>query len=111
MFHVGKIYLSKRGKAVKIMSVKHFGTSYHCVKGSDNKWRYARPSDAGRVTASAFDMSCLDNLIVGSEQPDDTNVTYRSQTLHKLRNKLRMVLERIMLKSSLGRIRIIRSLR
>jgi hypothetical protein len=74
MFKVGKVYLRKDGKKIKIMGVSNFGTSYHCVKGSDHIWRYARPSDAGRCTGSPFDMIYPYNLIVGSEQADTSDV-------------------------------------
>lgn len=72
MFEVGKTYLTQEGKEVTIIAESQVGTDYHCVKGNDGLtpeggWRYARHEDAGRVTASAFDMSEPRNLVVGSE--------------------------------------------
>jgi len=64
VFEVGKTYKTQEGKDVKIMQAKFINSDYHCVEGDDGVWRYARPSDAGRVTASAFDMSDPRNLVV-----------------------------------------------
>lgn len=63
MFEVGESYKTQEGRTVKIVEEQHVGTAYHCVCGDDGVWRYARKSDAGRVTASAIDMSCPRNLI------------------------------------------------
>jgi len=63
-FIMGQTYLTQAGEKVTIVDESNVDTDYYCVKGDDNKWRYARKSDCGRVTASAFDMSCPHNLIV-----------------------------------------------
>lgn len=65
-FEVGKTYRTLSGKSVKIIAEHNRNTGYACVQGDDEKWRYDRPQDAGRVTGSPND--CPDNLIVGSEQ-------------------------------------------
>jgi hypothetical protein len=63
MFAVGEVYKSKEGHDILITEESMVGTPYHCVMGIDGIWRYARPSDAGRVTGSAFDMSDPRNLV------------------------------------------------
>jgi hypothetical protein len=75
MFKVGNTYKTQEGKDVKIIAESYVGTAYHCVQGDDGLtpeggWRYARKSDAGRVTGSAFDMSDPRNLIP-PETPDE----------------------------------------
>jgi hypothetical protein len=67
MFLLYESYQTQEGKTVMIVDESQVGTQYHCVKGNDGPWRYARQSDAGRCTASAFDMSCPQNLVVPDE--------------------------------------------
>lgn len=92
-FIVGRTYLTQAGKRVKIIAENvKYGPYYTCVQGDDGEnavfedpvhpgiyefrpgseagWRYDRPSDAGRCTASAFDMSDPRNLVPGSEQAE-----------------------------------------
>lgn len=92
-FIVGKTYLTKEGKKVKIIAEsiqpgvrgvcvqgddgvtyveehwKHKGI-YEIVEGNTLGWRYDREGDEGRCTGSAHDFSEPRNLIVGSEQND-----------------------------------------
>ncbi|HYF37535.1 MAG TPA: hypothetical protein VD994_19695 [Prosthecobacter sp.] len=53
-FKVGKTYLTKAGKAVRVTSQRHCPP---CFRGSDGIWRYNRIGDLGRVTGSAHDRS------------------------------------------------------
>jgi len=64
-FEVGKRYLTQGGETIEILAETHL-EGYECVKGSDDIWRYNRPSDLGRVTASAFDMSDPRNLVASA---------------------------------------------
>lgn len=67
MFMLYETYETQEGNKVMIVEESQVGSQYHCVKGDDNIWRYARQSDAGRVTASNFDMSDPRNLVVPDE--------------------------------------------
>lgn len=91
-FIVGKTYLTKEGKPVKIIAEsvqpgvrgacvqgddgvtrvephwKHKGI-YEIIEGNMLGWRYDREGDVGRVTGSPHDFSDPRNLIAGSEQP------------------------------------------
>ena len=62
-FKLGEIYTTQEGKSVKIIEESTM-PSYEWVRGDDNICRYNRPNDRGRVTASNFDMSCPQNLVV-----------------------------------------------
>lgn len=68
-FVVGQAYRTKSGDTVTITRELQPGTPYGCVEGSDGLWRYNREWDRGRVTASAFDMSCPMNLVPERDQP------------------------------------------
>lgn len=66
-FELGKTYLTKAGKPVKIIQVTNT-PGYEAVQGDDGEnttlgWRYNRAEDRGRCTGSAFDMSDSRNLI------------------------------------------------
>lgn len=52
MFEKGKIYKSRASEDILIVDESDAGGAYHTVKGHDGVWRYARESDAGRVTGS-----------------------------------------------------------
>lgn len=76
MFQLFETYETQEGNKVMIIAESQVGSQYHTVKGDDGVWRYARKSDAGRVTASNFDMSDPRNLVVPDEyavapQPED----------------------------------------
>jgi hypothetical protein len=62
-FELNATYRTKGGELVKIIEVSTHLPGYECVKGEDDIWRYNRPNDRGRVTASAHDMSDPRNLI------------------------------------------------
>jgi hypothetical protein len=90
-FIVGKTYLTKEGKRVKIIAESR-RRGYECVQGDDGVtrvdemictpgvyeitegselgWRYDRKGDVGRCTGSPHDFSDPDNLVPGSEQPN-----------------------------------------
>ena len=67
MFQLYETYETQEGNKVFIVEEGQVGTQYHWVRGDDNICRYARKSDAGRVTASNFDMSDPRNLVVPDE--------------------------------------------
>jgi hypothetical protein len=67
MFNLYETYETLDGKKVFIVAESNVGTAYHTVQGDDGLWRYARKSDAGRVTGSVFDMSEPRNLKVPDE--------------------------------------------
>ena len=62
-FTLGKTYKTQGGDAVLIIAVSDKHVNYATVQGDDGLWRYNRPDDRGRVTASAFDMSEPLNLV------------------------------------------------
>lgn len=64
-FELGKAYRMQNGELITITKVNRDSPSHACVEGSDEIWRYDRPDDAGRCTASAFDMSDPRNLVPG----------------------------------------------
>lgn len=91
-FIVGRTYLTREGKRVKIIAENtKYGPHYTCVQGDDGEtivhedpfckgvyeitegsergWRYDRYGDVGRCTGSAEDDPR--NLVAGSEQPED----------------------------------------
>lgn len=73
MFDCGCSYKTQNGNTVRIDEARDIGGPYHTVMGSDGIWRYARQSDAGRVTGSNFDMSHPLNLVVPNEQGQDND--------------------------------------
>lgn len=68
-FILGKTYQTLDGNFVKIVGEfdKH-GERFVEVLGDDDKWRYDRPQDCGRVTGLPHTMTYPKNLIPGSEQ-------------------------------------------
>lgn len=67
MFYLYETYDTLDGQRVMIVEEGQVGTQYHWVRGNDGICRYARQSDAGRVTASNFNMSDPRNLVVPDE--------------------------------------------
>ncbi len=68
-FEVGKVYKTKIGHSVLVLSRTGCDGSepagYECLVCSDGKHRYDRStnnSDAGRVTGTKHDYSCPDNF-------------------------------------------------
>lgn len=68
-FKVGASYLTQRGELVKVLgrvnTRQPWGKGYECLRCSDRKHRYDRSTsseDAGRVTGTPHDYSCLDNF-------------------------------------------------
>ena len=64
MFEVGKTYETQAGNMVTVLGRTDL-IGYECLECSDNIYRYDRSkdnSDAGRVTGTAHDYSCLDNF-------------------------------------------------
>ena len=62
-FQVGKTYITKNHRLVKIIEENNEYLTHATVKGYDGIWRYNRPQDRGRCTGTNFDMSDPRNLI------------------------------------------------
>jgi len=67
MFYLYETYETLDDNKIFIVAETDVGTAYHTVQGDDGLWRYARKSDAGRVTGSCFDMTEPRNLKVPDE--------------------------------------------
>lgn len=67
-FEVGNTYKTFGGSMVKMVERKDM-SGYEAILGKDGMWRYNRSSDRGRVTGSAHDFSCPDNLIPLYQNP------------------------------------------
>jgi len=61
-FEVGNTYKSFGGQMVKMVE-RRDEPGYEVILGKDDIWRYNRDADRGRVTGTAHDFSCAENLI------------------------------------------------
>jgi len=67
MFIIGETYVTHAGDEVTIEAYGNDDTSYECVKGSDDVWRYNR-RDYGRTTGTDFEVPDLRNLEIPADK-------------------------------------------